>query len=455
MTATETRDRLAALAKAAHAGRGAALAGPLPRRDRRHQVRRQRDDRPGAAAGLRRGRRLPALRRAPAGRRARRRPADHRPPRPARHRQRVPRRAAGHHPGGDGRRPDGARRPGRTATSSAWSTSTARSRSACPARTPACSPPSAGPPWSTASRSTSAWSATSTEVDPGAVRALIADGRIPVVSTVARGADGVLYNVNADTAAAALAVALGAQKLVVLTDVEGLYAAWPGRRPRRRGQRDHRRRPGALLPGLAAGMVPKMEACLRAVRGGVPAGARARRPGAARAAARGLHRTKGSARWWCPTRRCGDDRHRRADSPVGRGHDAQLRHPAGGPRPRRGLPGLGRRRPGVPRPARRHRGQRARPRPPGAGRGGLPAGRHARAHLQPVRARAGRPLAERLLAPARRRRPGVLRQLRRRGQRGRVQAVPAHGRTSTRPAAGSRSWPPRAASTAAPWARSR
>jgi acetylglutamate kinase len=113
-------------------------------------------------------------------------------------------------------------------------------------------------------------------VDPAAVRALIADGRIPVVSSIARGTDrGEVYNVNADTAAAALAVALGAAKLVVLTDVEGLYADWPGD-----GGSDGQ--PGdvvslltasgleQLLPGLSSGMIPKMEACLRAVRGGVP-----------------------------------------------------------------------------------------------------------------------------------------------------------------------------------------
>src|SRR5215467_9830472 len=64
-------------------------------------------------------------------------------------------------------------------------------------------------------------------VDPAAVRALIADGRIPVVSSVARGTGGEVYNVNADSAAAALAVALGAAKLVVLTDVAGLHADWP------------------------------------------------------------------------------------------------------------------------------------------------------------------------------------------------------------------------------------
>src|SRR5262249_37850871 len=65
------------------------------------------------------------------------------------------------------------------------------------------------------------------KVYAGAVTALLDDRRIPVVSSVARGDDGEVYNVNADTAAAALAVALQAQKLIVLTDVEGLYANWP------------------------------------------------------------------------------------------------------------------------------------------------------------------------------------------------------------------------------------
>ena len=110
-------------------------------------------------------------------------------------------------------------------------------------------------------------------VDPGAVLALLRDGRVPVVSSVARGEDGAVYNVNADTAAAALAVALDAAKLVVLTDVQGLYANW-------RGAGQHSAADVIsllsaaeledLLPGLSAGMIPKMEACLRAVRGGVP-----------------------------------------------------------------------------------------------------------------------------------------------------------------------------------------
>jgi acetylglutamate kinase len=105
-------------------------------------------------------------------------------------------------------------------------------------------------------------------VDPSMVEALLDDGRIPVVSSIGRGADGAVYNVNADTAAAALAVALGAGKLVVLTDVEGLYLDWPNSdEVISQLDTDDLER---LLPSLSAGMIPKMEACLTAVRGGVP-----------------------------------------------------------------------------------------------------------------------------------------------------------------------------------------
>jgi len=111
------------------------------------------------------------------------------------------------------------------------------------------------------------------EVDPGAVRVLLDDGRVPVVSSVARGADGEIYNVNADTAAAALAVALDAIKLVVLTDVEGLYADWQPGDSAATGDVIsllNATELEELLPSLGTGMIPKMEACLRAVRGGVP-----------------------------------------------------------------------------------------------------------------------------------------------------------------------------------------
>jgi acetylglutamate kinase len=109
------------------------------------------------------------------------------------------------------------------------------------------------------------------QVDAGSVRSLLDDGRIPVISSIARGEDGQVYNVNADTAAGALAVALQAAKLVVLTDVDGLYADWPPSGDP--GDVIARLTAGeleAMLPDLSAGMVPKMEACLRAVRGGVP-----------------------------------------------------------------------------------------------------------------------------------------------------------------------------------------
>lgn len=105
------------------------------------------------------------------------------------------------------------------------------------------------------------------DVNPAMVRALLEQDHIPVVSPVARGADGQVYNVNADLAAAALAVALDAERLVMLTDVEGLYAHWP-RSTEVIGQLTARELDG-LLPGLASGMLPKMEGCLRAVRGGV------------------------------------------------------------------------------------------------------------------------------------------------------------------------------------------
>jgi len=104
--------------------------------------------------------------------------------------------------------------------------------------------------------------------DPGAIEALLANGRIPVVSSVAAGEQGEVYNVNADTAAAALAVALGAAKLVVLTDVAGLYRDWPSSAEviseLTVAELEQ------LLPSLSSGMIPKMEACLTAVRGGVP-----------------------------------------------------------------------------------------------------------------------------------------------------------------------------------------
>jgi acetylglutamate kinase len=110
------------------------------------------------------------------------------------------------------------------------------------------------------------------EVQPGAVSSLLDDGRIPVISSIATGLDAggnrVIYNVNADTAAAALAIALEAEKLVVLTDVDGLYADWPASDEVISELTVEQLE--KMLPTLTEGMVPKMEACARAVAGGVP-----------------------------------------------------------------------------------------------------------------------------------------------------------------------------------------
>lgn len=104
-------------------------------------------------------------------------------------------------------------------------------------------------------------------VDSAVLNTLLDDGRIPVVSSIARSPEGV-YNVNADTAAAALAVGLNASKLIMLTDVEGLYADFPANTELI--SRLTVSELETLLPSLSSGMAPKMEACLRAVRGGVP-----------------------------------------------------------------------------------------------------------------------------------------------------------------------------------------
>lgn len=106
-------------------------------------------------------------------------------------------------------------------------------------------------------------------VDPTAVMDIIEAGRIPVVSTIAPGDEGEVYNINADIAAGALARALGAERLVILTNVEGLYTDWPNRDSL--VSKIEIDKLSALLPGLDSGMIPKMESCLMAVEGGVSA----------------------------------------------------------------------------------------------------------------------------------------------------------------------------------------
>ena len=202
------------------------------------------------------------------------------------------------------------------------------------------------------------------------------------------------------------------------------------------------------MPGLASGMVPKMEACLRAVRGGVPPGARARWAGRARDAARDLHRLRRRDHGdpmsvtaerdqllWPPRRRLHDD----------------LRPPAARTGARRGQHGLRRRRRELPRPDRRHRGVPARPRASEGHRGRHRAAVHARPHQQPLRHRArGRPCRETAGAARPVRAPADASS----------SATPAPRptrRPSRSPAGpdGRRSSPPRAASTAARWGRCR
>lgn len=105
------------------------------------------------------------------------------------------------------------------------------------------------------------------DVRPDHILSLLDSGLIPVISTVASGRDGQTYNINADTAAAALATSLKAEKLIVLTDVEGLYKNWPESDEviRQISAQELEQ----LLPSLSSGMIPKMDACLRAVKGGV------------------------------------------------------------------------------------------------------------------------------------------------------------------------------------------
>ncbi len=105
-------------------------------------------------------------------------------------------------------------------------------------------------------------------VNPRAVLNAIENSVVPVISSIAPNSEGQLLNVNADLAAAALAVAVGAEKLMVLTDVQGLYSDWPNRDSLISSISTEELK--QLLPKLESGMIPKMQACLEAVEGGVP-----------------------------------------------------------------------------------------------------------------------------------------------------------------------------------------
>jgi acetylglutamate kinase len=106
-------------------------------------------------------------------------------------------------------------------------------------------------------------------VDPALVRAVSEDGYIPVIASIGIGVDGTSYNLNADTAAGALAVAVGASKFILLTDVDGVYRDREARTlvsELRAAEAESMTRDGTI----SRGMIPKVAACLDAIRGGVP-----------------------------------------------------------------------------------------------------------------------------------------------------------------------------------------
>jgi acetylglutamate kinase len=104
-------------------------------------------------------------------------------------------------------------------------------------------------------------------VNASVIKRSLEAGLIPVISTVAPDSSGQLVNVNADLAASSLAIALQAEKLVVLTDVPGLYSDWPNRDSLVSELSASELQ--EMLPDLESGMIPKMQACLNAVNGGV------------------------------------------------------------------------------------------------------------------------------------------------------------------------------------------
>ena len=135
-------------------------------------------------------------------------------------------------------------------------------RSVSPARTPTCSPRSGAASASTGIDTDIGLVGNIAQVNPAVVLDLIAANRIPVVSTLAPDIDGVVHNINADTAAGALAEALGAEKLLMLTDVEGLYTRWPDRNSL--VSEIDAATLTQLLPTLETGMIPRSRpACAR------------------------------------------------------------------------------------------------------------------------------------------------------------------------------------------------
>ncbi|MBC7266906.1 MAG: acetylglutamate kinase [Coriobacteriia bacterium] len=108
-----------------------------------------------------------------------------------------------------------------------------------------------------------------TGVDTTVVVDLISDGFIPVIATVGAGEDGASYNINADTAAGEIAAALGAEKIIFLTDVDGLYADFADKSSLISALSLEQARGMVARGEVEKGMLPKVKACVRALEGGV------------------------------------------------------------------------------------------------------------------------------------------------------------------------------------------
>ena len=244
----------------------------------------------------------------------------------ARRCERVPRRPPGDHPRGDGRRPDGAHRPGPARRRGPGQRARpVRRRHVRRGRAPVHGRAARRP------------RRRRVPIDLGLVgdvvrrRArrsstrLLDDGLVPVVSSVARGSDGEVYNVNADTAAAALAVALRRREARRAHRRRGAVRRLAGQR------RDHQRADRGRARGTAAdavrGMVPKMEACLRAVRGGVPQ-AHVIDGRVPHALLLEVFTAEGVGTMVVPVTGVAERRDERGRwrAPLGRGRDEQLRH---------------------------------------------------------------------------------------------------------------------------------
>ena len=108
------------------------------------------------------------------------------------------------------------------------------------------------------------------EVNPGYINALIAADYIPIIASVGKGEDGGSYNINADAAACAIASAIGAHKIVFLTDVDGFYEDFSNKDSLVSQMTLDETRMMLATGKVSSGMIPKLQSCVGALEGGVP-----------------------------------------------------------------------------------------------------------------------------------------------------------------------------------------